>query len=76
MYPLRKMRYDNGFDSQNMLAESIGISNRATIARWEAGVSYPRARMIARLAKALNTTEGDIISAITEARNQRQSKGG
>lgn len=61
------MRLNAGYKTQDELAERIG-KKRASIAKWETGVAYPRHGTLPALARALNVTEGEIIAAITAAK--------
>ena len=64
---LAEYRREAGFSTQEALSVTLGIQ-RSTIAKWETGVSYPRAPLMSKLAKRLNVSEGQIIAAITTAR--------
>ena len=46
---LKKLREENGFTSQQALADCLGIS-QSTIGNWEAGTRRPNYNMILRLA--------------------------
>jgi len=67
---LSERRKAAGFSAQEQLATMLNVK-RAAVSKWEAGRTYPRAPILSRLAAALNVTEGEIISAITKARNER-----
>lgn len=56
---------------QDDVAKILNI-DRSTVAKWENGITYPRPPMLTKLAKTLNVTEGDIIEAITTAKNQNK----
>lgn len=68
---IKELRAAAGY-TQKELALSLGVG-RSTIAKWEAGIAYPRTPDLPRLAKSLNCTEGEIISAITDARKVEPS---
>lgn len=70
---LADYRREAGYDTQERLSMVIGV-NRGTIARWELGRRYPRTPMLPRLAKILNVTEGEIISAITTAKHHNKKE--
>lgn len=57
-----------GYRTQEELSETLGV-RRNTISRWETGKRYPRPPMLPRIAAALNVSEGEIIAAITAARD-------
>ena len=60
MVYVKKLRKQAGI-SQFELSEKIGV-NRSTIAKWETGVSSPRAKIIPNVAKALECEVSDLFS--------------
>lgn len=48
--------------TQEQVARAIGLSQQA-IAKWETGESLPRADMLPKLAKILNCTIDELLSA-------------
>lgn len=67
---LQNMRICAGFNTQGEVAQKIQV-NRTLISKWESGIAYPRPTMLPQIAQLYNVTEGDIIAAITKARQQR-----
>lgn len=54
MNSFKKARLIAGI-TQAELADRLGVSN-ITVHKWECGVCFPRAKRLADVAKALNTT--------------------
>ena len=52
-----------GFSTQEQLATMLGIK-RSAITKWETGRTFPQTSMLPAIAKILNITEGEIITAI------------
>lgn len=69
---LSELRKNAGFQTQIQLANALGLCNRGTIAKWELGITYPRASLLPTLSKLLKVSEGEIIQAITDARSNRK----
>lgn len=69
---LAEHRKKAGFNTQEELSSALGVE-RGTVAKWEVGDRYPRPPMITKMAQILNITEGDIISAITSAKERNIS---
>lgn len=68
-YTFADLRKAAGFKTQAELSEKLGLkSGGAAIALWEAGKRYPRTQFIPVVADALGVTEGEIIAAITAAK--------
>lgn len=57
--------------TQRSLAERLDV-NRTTVTKWELGRSFPKARMLSKLAEALNTTVGRLLDDM-EAEDRRDN---
>ena len=49
-----------GFSTQEQFAERMGVP-RATVAKWEAGITMPRTKMLPALALVLNCTVDELL---------------
>lgn len=65
---LKELRLNAGFATQVALAEDIG-TNRVNVNRWEKGERTPDIVTIQKLSKLFNVSEGDVITAITNSKN-------
>ena len=66
---LAELRVDAGYKSQKNLADIVDVT-RSAYAKWENGICYPPAQKIVQLSKALNVTEGEVIAAVTAAKQK------
>ena len=67
MKTLCEKRTEAGFASQTDFAEHLGTS-RSAVAKWETGRAFPPARMIVKIALAIKCSEGEVIEAISKAK--------
>lgn len=56
---IAKLRSGSGF-TQESLAELLNV-DRSTVAKWETGVSLPRAKVLVRLAEILGCKVDDLL---------------
>ena len=64
------LRKAAGFNTQVELSKRLGLkSGGAAISQWESGNRYPRASTIPLVAQVLGVTEGEVIAAITAAKD-------
>jgi transcriptional regulator with XRE-family HTH domain len=54
--------------SQNQVAEKLNVCQQA-VAKWEIGTAYPSTAKLPEMAKIYGLTEGEVINAITAAKN-------
>ena len=66
---LKEMRETAGL-SQVAVAEKIGEVTQGAVSQWEQGLTYPKPKKIQILAELYGVTAGEIITAITESREQ------
>lgn len=69
-YTLADYRRAAGYNTQEELAVALNVE-RVVVTKWETGDNCPRTMMIPELAKALKKTEGEIIAALSETKEQR-----
>lgn len=71
MNRIKELRRTKGI-SQDELAHVLGVTQQ-TVAKWESGRTYPRARQIPAIASALNCSINDLFSANNDATNKAPS---
>ena len=70
---LATIRRKAGYSTQEQFCKAVGVE-RATVARWETGIRYPRTLMIPKIAAILNITSDDVIAAITVSNEHNATK--
>ena len=62
---LKEARKAAGFSTQEQLAKELDVP-RSTLAKWEAGITQPRANTLTFLARTLGCTIDDLFSDETD----------
>lgn len=74
MTEFKELRESAGYKTQAALAEKLGTNN-INVTRWEKGQRYPRPKMLVTLEKELGVSVGEIIAAITAAKEKAPQSG-
>ena len=59
MSSIANLRKAAGY-TQRSLADQLQV-DRTTVTKWELGISFPKTRMLSKLAEALHTTVGHLL---------------
>jgi transcriptional regulator with XRE-family HTH domain len=68
---LSKLRLSAGYKTQADFARALGVKDRAVVAKWETGNSYPRAPLIPQIAGLLDVSEGEVIASIEASKREK-----
>jgi len=72
MVHLQNYRKNAGFVTQEAVAKKMNV-NRASVARWELGITYPNQKRLFQLAQLYDTTIEAILIACKNAHENRQN---
>ena len=72
MSQFKQLRLESNL-TQADVAGQLGLSDKSTIAKWEANESLPRAEMLPKIATLYNCTPEQIMAAISAAKQQSAS---